>query len=101
MRILCTDRQSEYPIVGLIETDHGDETIGSWRKDGQQVEIQSGLDLVNVPVKREGWIGVTPNEPGKSPLAHTTYAYATRECAIAASDNESACQPIRIEWEEV
>lgn len=54
VRIICTDRKGEYPIVGLVLSDHGDghEVVRAWPIDGQfYSKNMQHLDLINVPPK--------------------------------------------------
>lgn len=53
VRILCTNRKSKYPIVGLVLKEDGSETTESWLADGGY-HYPAGIgenDLVNVPPK--------------------------------------------------
>lgn len=52
VRILCTDRKGDQPIIGIITDENGTEWIGSWGMDGKYYTggSPSGRDLVNVPL---------------------------------------------------
>ena len=52
VRIICTDRKGEYPIIGLITSDNGNghEDVRAWPIDGQfHSKNMQHLDLINVP----------------------------------------------------
>lgn len=54
VRIICTDRKGEYPIIGLITSDNGNghEDVRAWPIDGQfHSKNMQRLDLINVPPK--------------------------------------------------
>jgi hypothetical protein len=59
VRILCTDKKGNYPIVGLVTNEDGSETVCSYRLDGVYYSAgESGCDLVNVPVRVERWLNI-------------------------------------------
>ena len=96
-RIIC-----ENPIVALI-TDAGEEWPLKYDNDGRlDPELTGSDDLVNSPVKREGWVNVVlaPNNYRITQIA----IYDTQEGARAAQAAQDppgaplACA--RIEWEE-
>lgn len=50
VRILCTDRRGgNDPIVGLVTYSDGTEGTASWRSTGKYGDVESELDLLNVP----------------------------------------------------
>ena len=53
VRILCMDRKSKYPIVGLVLKKDGSETTESWLADGgyHYPACIGENDLINVPPK--------------------------------------------------
>lgn len=61
VRILCTDRASEYPIVGLLEDN---QTIEVWTSTGKRHPsgLNDNLSLINPPVKRRGWVAIYVNK---------------------------------------
>ena len=59
VRIICTDKKGEFPIVALVDDDDEGEFTICYRKTGRfLIERESPNDLVFAPVKREGWINV-------------------------------------------
>ena len=58
VRIICTDRNNNFPIVALVVYDDYDE-IYSYTKDGKwRVNESTRHDLFFAPQKHEGWINV-------------------------------------------
>lgn len=96
-RIICFDRNWEYPIVALIECENGEEMISACDKDGKaRIYETQGTDLMMLPEKKEGWVNLCKNNHGDT-LA--VGIFSNREEAV------SNCPPtylstIKIEWEE-
>ena len=61
VRILCTDRKSDYPIVALVENyDSDNENVYAYRENGTY-SLSSRLEenhLFFAPEKHEGWVNV-------------------------------------------
>lgn len=52
VRILCTDRKGEFPIVGLIASNYDDDIVRCWPVSGiYDLDRLRHLDLINVPPK--------------------------------------------------
>lgn len=59
VRIICTDKKGEFPIVALVEDDDEGEFTICYRKTGRfHIERESPNDLVFVPIKKEGWVNI-------------------------------------------
>lgn len=97
-RIICFDKQEGFPIIALVETKVNDrilEEIALFNINGRAVsdEIDSKLDLIMLPEKKEGWINV---------YALNT-CYPSKEEAEANIDKDyenEYVRTIKIEWEE-
>ncbi len=61
VRIVCTDADSDHPIIGYIPGVNVNLSY-RWRKDGtaSRVIVNSGMDLVNAPepFEREIWANI-------------------------------------------
>lgn len=59
-RILCTDFKSSKSLVAAIKYPYPDsEAIQYYNPDGRvYLNQESGLDLINVPVKHTGWMNM-------------------------------------------
>ena len=93
VRILCTDRNSIYPIVALIGNNCD---INTYLENGKNSSNLINLDLFFAPEKHEGWVNVY-RTPNGLPCT-TTNVYATKEEA-----EEYGCSMVatcKIEWEE-
>lgn len=120
VRIICTDRknqenQERYPIIALVETDEGDESIKSYTIDGKlsAYGLEHDLDLFFAPEKHEGWINLPallPEEQGDLPHPFKIPVFETEAKARMASENVERCRikiednshyySVKIEWEE-
>lgn len=67
VRILCTDKKGNYPVVGLVTNNDGSETVNSYRHDGVYYSAGvSDADLVNAPERKERWLNMYPPSLGHS-----------------------------------
>lgn len=90
-RIICFDRNWEYPIVALIECENGEEMISACDKDGKaRIYETQGTDLMMLPEKKEGWV-----------IIHKEAIY-DKETAekIARETTANVIRIQKIEWEE-
>lgn len=102
VRIICTDANNEYPIVGLITKIKNDkneieEVLMVYTIDGKYCNEDSNIDLFFAPTKMEGWINIY-QDPNEYP--RTGNIYETKEEAITKKDNINYKATIKIEWEE-
>lgn len=104
-RIICTDRRapaSGHNIIALVTEGIGEFTWHFY-SDGSHIKNTiSRNDLVNIPVKRSGWINIYEDNNG--PWFHDIYD--TKEIAIEKSKLPNGLFPkqyittIQIEWTE-
>ena len=97
-RIICTDRKDLiYPIVALIETKSGGESIQYYTKDGKYyVDDLYEDDLFFAPEKHEGWVNIYKV---RGYCYGGSVIYPTEVAAKAAADPDPIAT-IKIEWEE-
>ena len=100
-RIICFDKQEGFPIIALVETKVNDrisEEIALFNINGRAVsdDIDSKLDLMMLPEKKEGWVNIDKGGSGKITISSP---YSTKEEAIH-NDNETTIDTIKISWEE-
>lgn len=98
VRIICTDKKGEYPIVALVEDDDEGEFIIGYRKTGHfLIERESPNDLVFASTKREGWGNVYKDD-------NTRYIGdiypSEKEAKENKGDDLYYVTTIKIEWEE-
>lgn len=100
VRILCTDRAGDKPIVALLLKE-GCEYLRSYFADGTYTGVpgyrnQHSLDLVNIPkkIQRTFWLNFYPE--GSDAVCHRSKEAAD----ISALDYRIACIPVNVEFEE-
>ncbi len=106
VRIICTDRRGEYPIIALTrKQDNGEETLDAFTENGRWALFgkESVNDLFSAPEKHEGWISIYRGKDG--PLAGNAVFTSKEE----AEESKSHCcgftqglymTSVKIEWEE-
>lgn len=103
VRIICTDKIGDCPLVVLIKSELGNEAIFEYTKDGKWYydERECSLDLFFAPEKHEGWLNIYRSDEcgfyirGKSP-------YESKEKAdkVAKANPKTFFTTIKVEWEE-
>lgn len=99
-RIICPDRNPDYPIVALV----GKKTIvNCYTKKGKYFgdAVSHSRDLFFAPEKKTGWINVSRIAQGNAgEITYTGAVYPTKEEAIAGYSGVGLLDTIQIEWEE-
>ena len=100
-RIICTDAKNNYPIVALIETLNGKETLPcGYKKDGTYLTGESlSCDLFFAPEKHEGWLNIYRSERGFY-LRGNPYKSKEKAEEVAKANYKNFCTTVKIEWEE-
>ena len=100
-RIICFDRNHQYPVVALIECKDGEEMIAAFTKDGETDYEPKNHGLMMLPEKKERWVNVY-NCLGVITFSHNPYD--TKEEALeelkSASGRAYCVDTIKISWEE-
>ena len=93
--LFTADAEGSYPLVGQIA---GDTNVWVWRKDGTRERSgPEGVDLINTPVKRTGWINLYMRENGSVFTGRDVWeTEAVAECRATPDAITTVC----IEWEE-
>lgn len=100
VRIICTNKKGEFPIVALVEDDddEGEFTI-CYRKTGRfLIERESPNDLVFAPTKREGWVNIY--KMGIKKTRQCGKIFETEKEALNFKGDNNYITTIKIEWEE-
>jgi hypothetical protein len=97
VKLVTTSGRGDYPVVGYVDKN---DTLTLWTAEGKLLAGYEGrLDLINVPVKRVGWVNVTPFGQGSSIIGCPGYIYSSKEEAESvAPDGPVACG--KVEWFE-
>ena len=96
VRIICTDRLGEFPIIGLVRTDNV-EKVTSYLNSGRVYrEVPSECDLFFAPERKEGWVNVYRQDDRQL----CGNVYNTESEANLHSRSSGYITTIKIEWEE-
>lgn len=97
-RVLAVDlKNTNYPIVAAWTDVNGDENLDTYTMEGRAFGGDAGRNLINIPVRRTGWIGIIPVAAGENLMAYASHIYETKEaCRLARGPTTI----IPIEWDE-
>ena len=103
VRIICTDRIGDLPIVALIH-DGINELLGTFMQNVVQLDgvlecLGNERDLFFAPEKKEGWVNLFNLSEGP----YLGSVYSSKEVAEAMSKKcglQHYIATIKIEWEE-
>ena len=101
VRIICTDFQSDKPIIGLVkDKEENKERAYNFSEDGRQYPtedvVESNLDLFFVPIKKEGWVNIYQDNELK-----WNSIFDTKEKAEEiGKSSDNYITTIKIEWEQ-
>lgn len=94
VRILAVDAKGPYPIVGLRQSNDGDEYAETWKADGVYLgKVGNRLNLIPEKDTRTVWLNVYPDQCGDC-----VYGYRNQgEANDCAGVNRIACIPVTFE----
>lgn len=101
VRIICTDFQSDKPIIGLVkDKEENKERAYNFSEDGKQYltedVVGSNLDLFFVPIKKEGWVNIYQDNKFKWNSIFDT----KEEAEEIGKSLDNYITTIKIEWEQ-
>ena len=100
-RIICFDRIDAKPILALVpSTDGKGEDVFDYFVSGKRIAsaLESDLDLVMLPEKKEGWVNVYKGIDG---VTFSKHPYTSKDEAIKKSGILSGrIDTIKVSWEE-
>ena len=99
VRILCTDAKGNFPIIALVKTYNGSETVLRLKENGRFYnDTENSSDLFFAPDKKSAWINLYKMNSVISPGPRV---YDTKEEAeSAAGDKSYYISTVKVEWEE-
>ena len=99
VRIICTDKKGEFPIVALVDDDDEGEFTICYRKTGRfLIERESPNDLVFAPTKQEGWVNIYRSD--NDTKRNVGNVYPSEKEAIKNKDFFDYIATVKVEWEE-
>lgn len=97
-RIICTDAKGNFPIIVLVETYSGAETVLRLKENGRFYnDTENSSDLFFAPEKKEKWVNVYEDSNGRNWLGENLY---NTEKAAKADPSKSRVAIVKIEWDE-
>ena len=100
VRIICTDFQSEKPIIGLVKIDENEEGAYNFSEDGRhslkEDVVEDNLDIFFVPIKKEGWVNIYQDNKFKWNSIFDT----KEEAEEIGKSLDNYITTIKIEWEQ-
>lgn len=100
VRIICTDRKGDTPIIALVHSaDDGQEFGCAFYSDGKYfIDKDDEFDLFFAPVKHEGWMNLYKKNFGRV-IGDWVYN-SEKEAKKTAAGDEDYITTIKVEWEE-
>ena len=99
VRVICTDKKGEYPVVALVRKSDNNEEAHCFRENGLYLEGHKvNTDLFFDTEKKEGWANLYIGIEGNVFFGRNVYA--SKEKAEEFKDNEGYLDTVRFEWEE-
>ena len=105
VRIICTDFQSDKPIIGLVkDKEENKERAYNFSEDGRhnikEDVVDDNLDLFFAPIKKEGWINLFKDKEINYPYIPGIIHDSEEEAKEAIKGDPDFIATIKIEWEE-
>ena len=99
VRIVCTDRKGDKPIVALVHNENEGQEYGyTFYPDGKYfIDKDDEFDLFFAPEKHEGWINVYK---WGDDYRYTGDVFSSKEKALKSVTGCDNVATIKIEWEE-
>ena len=101
VRIICTNKQSKYPVVALIMENGVEDTV-NFTEDGLVLAGDiTKYDLFFVPERKEGWMILYDAAVyGEEMPFPDTVIYKTKEEALKAKHYSGYIGIAHVEWEK-
>ena len=98
VRIICTDAKGNFPIIALVETYNGNETVLRLKENGHFYnDTENSSDLFFAPIKKEGWVNVYKTRSGAAQIGQI---HSSKEEAEMCRIDANYISTAKIEWEE-
>ena len=100
VRIICTDRKGDNPIIALVyNANVGQEYGYSFYPDGKYfIDKDDEVDLFFAPTKHEGWMNLYKKNSGL--VIGDLVRNSEEEAKKIAAGDEDYITTIKVEWEE-
>ena len=97
-KIICTNAKGNFPIIALVETYNGNETVLRLKENGYFYnDTENSRDLFFAPIKKEGWVNMYKTRSGAAQIGQI---YSSKEEAEMGRKDANYISTAKIEWEE-
>ena len=98
VRIICTDAKGNFPIIALVKTYNGSETVLRLKENGRFYnDTENSSDLFFATIKKEGWVNMYKTRSGATQIGQI---YSSKEEAEMCRKDATYISTAKIEWEE-
>ena len=98
VKIICTNAKGNFPIIALVETYNGNETVLRLKENGRFYnDTENSSDLFFASVKKEGWINLFKIN---STLTIGEVYNTEEEAKAAVVSSLVYISTVKVEWEE-
>ena len=98
VRMICTDAKGKFPIIALVKTYNGNETVLRLKENGRFYnDTENSSDLFFAPIKKEGWVNMYKTRSGGAQIGQI---YSSKEEAEMGRKDANYISTAKIEWEE-
>lgn len=98
VRIICTDAKGNFPIIALVKTYNGSETVLILKENGRFYnDTENSSDLFFASIKKEGWVNMYKTWSGATQIGQI---YSSKEEAEMGRKDADYISTAKIEWEE-
>ena len=99
VRIICTDAKGNFPIIALVETHNGTETVLRLKENGHFCnDTIDYRDLFFATEKQERWVNIYKNKEGYYP--GKCFCSTKEEAVNLGCINTEYITTVKVEWEE-
>ena len=97
-KIICTNAKGNFPIIALVETYNGNETVLRLKENGRFYnDTENSSDLFFAPIKKEGWVNMYKTRSGSVQIGQI---YSSKKEAEMGRKDANYISTAKIEWEE-
>ena len=100
VRIICTNKKGEQPIVTLVTTNEKEDVRIYYYNGRWSYNNECSLDLFFDTVKREGWVNIFKDKEINYPYIPGIIHDSEEEAKEAIKGDPDFIATIKIEWEE-
>ena len=99
VRVICTDKKGEYPVVALIRKSDNNEEADSFKENGLYIEGHEVNTDLFFDTYKEGWVNIY-RIPDTEELEASCIFSTKEEAEFYRGDNPNYVTTTKINWEE-